>query len=89
MNEMNRRERWDRTYEKRMRPLKNLTPFEEDDEEALKALDQEKKEEEERRLKWDESHKERAELGKRVNEEINMEDLKRKPPKRRFGLRRR
>ena len=68
MNEMNRREQWDRTYEKRMRPLKKLIRLEKDDEEALEVLDQEKKEEEERRQKWDESHKERVELGNRDNE---------------------
>lgn len=53
---MNRREVWDRSFEKRMRPLARETFPSEDDNEAIKALNAERAEEEERRQKWDEAH---------------------------------
>jgi hypothetical protein len=54
--EMNRREMWDRTFEKRIQPiLKERYPAK-DDEEALEEMNVEKEEEDQRRRDWDAKH---------------------------------
>ncbi len=52
--EMNRREKWDRDYEQRLRStnIRRFPPIDED-EDPLAVLEQEKKEEEKLRLEWD------------------------------------
>lgn len=51
--EMNRREIWDRTYEKRVKPFLNNKYPSQEDEEIFTELRVEKKEEDERRRDWD------------------------------------
>jgi len=51
--EMNRREAWDRTFEKRLRPVQAEVYRNSDDNEVLAQLMAEKAEEEQRRQYWD------------------------------------
>lgn len=54
--EMNRREAWDRTFEKRLRPVLNEIRLKDDDKEVLAGLMAERSQEEQRRKDWDAQH---------------------------------